>query len=82
MAGNLRTLGTEKIEFIIDSGASHHIINDDSVFEDFINLETPIQIQTAKRGVYILATKEGTIRLTSNTGIPGILEGVLYCAMP
>ena len=79
MAGNTSTHSLNGVEFIIDSGASHHIINDDKIFEKCIDLGTPIEIQIAKKGTYIYATKKGTVRIFSNTGKPGILEGVLYC---
>ena len=39
----------------------------------------PIEIQIAKKVAYIYATKEGTVRIFSNTGKPGILGGLLYC---
>ena len=80
MARNTSTHSLNGFEFIIDSGAiSHHIINDDKIFKECIDIETPIEIQIAKKGTYIYATKEGTVRIFSNTGKPGILEGVLYC---
>ena len=79
MAGNTSTHSLNGVKFIIDSGASHHIINDHKIFEECIDLETRIEFQIAKRGTYIYATKEGTVRIFSNTGKPGILEGVLYC---
>ena len=79
MAGNTSTHSLNGVEFIIDSGASHHIINDDKIFEECVDLETPIEIQIAKKDTNIYATNEGTVRISSNTGKPGILEGVLFC---
>ena len=63
MAGNTSMHSLSGVEFIIDSRASHHIINDDKIFEECIDLETPIEIQIAKRGTYIYATKEATVRI-------------------
>ena len=39
MAGNTSTHSLDGVEFIIDSGASHHIINDDKIFEEWIYLD-------------------------------------------
>ncbi len=79
MDGNTGQIKINQVNFIIDSGASHHIINDKLLFEDSLELDTPIQIQTAKREVYLAATRQGTIRISTNTGALGILEGVLFC---
>ena len=44
MEGNISTHSLDEVEFIFDLGASHHIINDDKIFEECIDLETPIEI--------------------------------------
>ncbi len=79
MAGKLQTLKTDKIDFIIDSGASHHIINDDSFLKVVLDCGLQFKFRRKKGGVHILAVKEGTVRIFSNAGVPGLLEGVLYC---
>lgn len=79
MAGNLQMTEFGGIEFVIDSGASHHMINDDKLFEDSINLDKPIGVQTAKAGIFINAIKRGNVRIRTQIGTAGILEDVLYC---
>lgn len=69
-----------KVSFILDSGASDHIINREDLFNTFSDISTPLKISVAKSGQFISATKKGTINVTSNLGIQGTLEGVLFCA--
>ncbi|KPI92981.1 Copia protein [Papilio xuthus] len=68
-----------KITFLLDSGASDHIINREDLFISQIGLPTPIKISVAKHGEYISATKKGTIQVTTNLGVRGTLENVLFC---
>lgn len=68
-----------KVTFILDSGASDHIINRSDLSMDFSTLSKPVQISVAKNGQYITATKKGSLEVTSNLGIQGTLEDVLYC---
>ena len=79
MAGHPSTAKLQGIKFIIDSGATHHIINNCSMFESCADLDQHIQIRTAKKGAYIYATKQGNVRISISTGQKGVLEGVLYC---
>ena len=65
-------------DFLIDSGASDHIVNNDEYFIEWTNLNPPIKIEVAKKGETILATKRGTIKVETNTGSLGTLENVLY----
>jgi len=65
------------LNFILDSGATDHLINNESLFVDYADLETPIKIAVAKRGEYIFATKRGVVRLENEYQIT--LEDVLYC---
>ena len=50
MAGTTETLKLAEIEFIIDSGASYHIVTNEDFLEDNIELEPPmnINISTSK----------------------------------
>lgn len=66
------------IEFILDSGASDHLINDMSLFSEHENLQNHIAIEIAKRGEYIHATVKGVVNLTSS-GRKITLKNVLYC---
>jgi len=67
----------ENVKFILDSGATDHLVNDEKLFVDYIDLESPIKIDVAKHGEFIFATKRGTVRL--NNGNQITLEDVLYC---
>lgn len=42
-------------------------------------LLTTLKISVAKNGEFISAMKRGTLQVTSNMGIQGCLDGVLYC---
>lgn len=80
MTGQLDVTQDENtITFLLDSGASDHIINRDDLFSNFIYLDNPMKISVAKAGSYIQATKRGSIKVVSNMGIEGVLENVLYC---
>ena len=65
-------------DFIVDSGASHHMIKSDKYFESAKFLNPPILIEVAKQGEYIKATKIGSIEVDSNLGVTLLLENVLY----
>lgn len=72
-------LDKNKITFILDSGASDHIINREDLFTSSTDLNTPLKISIAKTGAFISATKKGILNVTSNMGVSGVLEEVLYC---
>lgn len=79
MAGvNILTNGSN-LSFLLDSGASDHIINKEEYTKEFVDLKPPIKIYIAKNGAYISATKKGNLSVTSNIGVEGIIEDVLYC---
>jgi len=65
------------LNLILESGATNHLINDESLFADYADLETPIKIVVAKHGEYIFATKRGVVRLEHEYQIT--LKDVLYC---
>lgn len=73
----------EKVEntitFVLDSGASDHLVNRDDLFASFTELKNPLKISIAKNEAFITATKKGTINVISNMGVPGVLEDVFYC---
>ncbi|CAK9821259.1 Copia protein [Anthophora retusa] len=79
MAGDYKKGETKKLTFLLDSGASDHVINRDDVFSNYIELLPPQKISVAKNDTYIVATKKGNIEVTSNIGVNGSLEDVLYC---
>lgn len=63
----------------MDSGATDNIVNRDDVFESYHDLPVPINIGVAKSGISVAATKRGKISATTNTGVSGHLENVLFC---
>lgn len=63
--------------FVLDSGASDHLINDESLYADCMELTPPVKIAVAKQGQFIFATKRGIVRLQNDHTIT--LEDVLYC---
>ncbi|XP_076656357.1 uncharacterized protein LOC143361002 [Halictus rubicundus] len=73
-----RLMIQKKISFIIDSGATDHVVKDIEVFKTLSTLDKPIKISVAKKGEAISATKIGTIDVTTNLGATGVLENVLY----
>ena len=80
MAGNHQhDNNSNRIIFPLDSGASDHLINSDAFYSSSIILNSTIKISVAKNGTFITATKRGVINITSDMGIPGVLEDVLYC---
>lgn len=68
------------ITFILDSGASDHLINREDLAQNFMELKKPIDISVAKNGTFIKATKKGNIPVTSNMGVNGMLQDVLFCS--
>ncbi|KAG5863083.1 hypothetical protein JTB14_002591 [Gonioctena quinquepunctata] len=77
-ANNIMSTTTqEEIEFIADSGATDHPINDENYFNGgAVDLEKPIRINLAKGGESLIATKVKTIttttcKLESVLSVPG-----------
>ncbi|CAD7085369.1 unnamed protein product [Hermetia illucens] len=68
-----------EIEFVIDSGASDHIINREDLAKDFEHLQHPLKLSVAKTGSFITATKRGKLNVISKIEIQGELKDVLYC---
>ncbi|CAD7078412.1 unnamed protein product [Hermetia illucens] len=68
-----------EIEFVIDSGASDHIINREDLAKDFEHLQHPLKLSVAKTGSFITATKRGKLNVISKIGIQGELKNVFYC---
>ena len=80
MAGNYQhDNNSNKMIFLLDSGASDHLINNAALYASSTILNPLINISVAKNGTFIAATKRRVINITSNMGIPGVLEDVLYC---
>lgn len=64
--------------FVIDSGASDHIINNPAWTTQFSDLANPIRIYTAKNSQYVTATMEGQLKLETGTGRALQLQGVYF----
>lgn len=70
-----------KVQWIIDSGCSDHIVNDKQLFENLELLKNPIEIAVAKNGEWITAYHSGTVRMISIVNgkrIPCTVHNVLY----
>lgn len=70
------------MKWIVDSGASDHMANDEKYFENLVALKNPVVIGVAKNGVCVQATKMGTIRglvKVNGTNLKCKLENVLFC---
>lgn len=68
----------DQLTFLLDSGATDHLVNRQDIFKTITNLDMPLKISIAKVNESISAIKKGTIEVTSNLGITGVLENVLY----
>lgn len=64
--------------FVLDSGATEHIINDLGLFTEYKQLAEPICITVAKKGATIEATHIGRIVCNTTLGYSGELQDVLY----
>lgn len=64
--------------FVLDSGATEHIVNDLNLFTECKKLMDPIRITVAKKVTVIEATHKGTIQVTTSLGYSGELKDVLY----
>lgn len=69
----------DRTSFLLDSGASDHMINDTSMFTHSIKLDPPLKISVAKSGQYIYATRKGIIKCETNIGQQITLKDVLFC---
>ncbi|CAH0382507.1 unnamed protein product [Bemisia tabaci] len=69
----------DNLTFILDSGASTHIVKTESAFKSFVHLNPPIKKSVAKNGAHIFAYKKGNIPVRIEPGFEGVLKDVLYC---
>lgn len=63
MAGGSEHNG-RKVSFYVDSGASEHLVSDESLLSEVVKLENPIQIQVAKDDASIVARVGGKMHLS------------------
>lgn len=71
-------LENDTVSFLLDSGATDHIVNSKKVFTSYVELPTPLKIGVAKNGASILAFGKGRIEVTTNLNIQGSIDDVLY----
>jgi len=55
-----------KINWILDSGCTDHIVNDDTIFDEYVVLKKPIDVKLGD-GRIVKATKIGNIKTTFQT---------------
>ena len=75
---SIQRTNINEIIFLLDSGATDHIVNREDFFSSSSVLSPSMRISVAKTGQSITAIKRGTIQVVTNLGIPGTLEDVLY----
>lgn len=68
----------ESGRFILDSGATEHIIKDLGLFKEYKQLAEPIRITVAKKGATIEATHIGQVEVNTTLGYSGVLKDALY----
>lgn len=71
-------VAADEITFLLDSGATDHIVNQSDIFIKVTDLLQPIKIAVAKINESITAIRRGTIQVRTNLGVDGTLENVLY----
>lgn len=57
-----KEISKDVMSFYLDSGATEHYVNNDRMFESFINLKEPIKIKIYKKNVNVDVIKIGTIQ--------------------
>ena len=62
----------------LDSGASNHMVNDESILGDIKILKDPIEVNLAKKDETVTATKKGKLQLKSCVGLNKINDIEFY----
>lgn len=70
--------GNKEVLFLLDSGATDHIVNQEDLLTRITDLPTPIEISVAKNDTTVIARRRGSIEVISNLGVKGTLENVLF----
>ncbi|XP_055591553.1 uncharacterized protein LOC129743539 [Uranotaenia lowii] len=63
VATKATTKSERRVRFVVDSGATHHMVCDERLVENISKLATPIELSTAKTGESMKAYKKGTVSL-------------------
>jgi len=56
----------DEVNFILDSGASDHLVNNINLFSVYANLNLNVAIEIAKRGEFVNATAKGQVKLNNS----------------
>lgn len=70
--------GTQEIRFIIDSGSTHHLINNIEILSNQIKLKCPAKLKTAKHGQCLSTYITGTVNCMTNRYFKIELPQVYY----
>lgn len=65
-------------QFLLDSGSTEHITGIEELARGFKQLNSPLYLQTAKQGEFIIATRKGNLTGITNTGVVITIPDVLY----
>lgn len=68
VSGATVSLEQDEIEWVLDSGASCHMVSDEGYFQEIHVLREPLHIDSAKDGEVLVASKEGTVKGKSFVG--------------
>ncbi|KXJ69949.1 hypothetical protein RP20_CCG025350 [Aedes albopictus] len=68
----------KKVEFLLDSGASDHMVNTKQHFSSVEVLKQPVHIDVAKSGESLVAKESGVVSGMSNRGVMMHAKDVLY----
>lgn len=69
---------SNEVGFYMDSGASYHMSDDLSLFEEIVKLKSPFRVYVAKTGVYVTVTAIGNVRLFTDNGRCVLLKNVRF----
>ncbi len=68
----------DEVKFYLDSASTRHIVNDISLFSEFIELKEPEMVTIAKRDVKLAITGIGNLNLKTEIGINAKIINVRY----
>lgn len=77
-AGKAKPKQERRVRFVVDSGATEHLVNDERILEDATDLDKSVEINTAKAGQVLHGVKRGKVTLKSKVGLNKIKKLELY----
>lgn len=75
---SLVSVSDDKVDFYVDSATNNNIVNDRSLFSDFITLDKPEMVTIAKEGVQLEVTGVGNVKVKTESGTDVIMKNVRY----